>query len=286
MLAKYEKRKYINRESVWVGKYKNLHNISHWHLEHEIIACQYGSASVMVDNSLFSIVQGECIFCPGGSVHFINAEDDCILLICLFEEKLAKTISSEYKLAKPVFKDSYSTLNRLTYIYQELHHQLPFFEEKTACMISELVVDIFRNEPLEKATSNTNAALTKYKQLLNLIDESYDSLSFEDAASFMCLSEAYFSKYFKKQSGMTFSHYLNVVRIEKAVNFLKTDNSIKITDVMLKCGFNTIRSLNRTFKEITGYSPKQMPQGYTLYIRSLPTIQDDFDPTLNSSVLL
>jgi xylan 1,4-beta-xylosidase len=286
LLAKYEKRKYVSREHVWVGKYKNLHNISHWHMEHELIACQHGRADVMVNNDLFSIVQGQCIFCPSGSVHFINAEDDCILLVCLFEEKLDESITSEYTLSKPVFEDSYSALSRLTAIYEELHNQLPFFEEKTASMISELVADIFRNEPLEKASSNPSAALTRYKQLLNMIDKDYDSISFEDAARLMCLSEAYFSKYFKKQSGMTFSHYLNVVRIEKAVNFLKSDGSIKITDVMLKCGFNTIRNFNRTFKEITGFSPTHMPQGYTLYIRSLPTIQDDFDPTLKSSVLL
>jgi xylan 1,4-beta-xylosidase len=286
LLAKYEKRKYVSKECVWVGKYKNLHNISHWHLEHELIACQYGRANVMVNDRLFSIDQGQCIFCPSGSVHFINADNDSILLVCLFDEKLDKNITSEYELAMPLFEDRYLTLNRLTAIYEELHNQLPFFEEKTASMISELVADIFRSEPLEKASSNTNAALTRYKQLLNMIDKNFDSISFEDASSLMCLSEAYFSKYFKKQSGMTFSHYLNVVRIEKAVNFLKSDNSIKITDVMLKCGFNTIRNFNRTFKEITGFSPTHMPQGYTLYIRSLPTIQDDFDPTLKSSVLL
>ena len=286
MLARYEKRKYVSRECVWVGKYRNLHNISHWHLEHELIACQQGKADVMVGDRLFTISQGQCVFCPGGSVHFINAENDCILLVCLFEDKLNEHVTSEYMLARPVFKDSYSALSRLTDIYQELHHLLPFFEEKTACMISELLVDIFRSEPLEKACSNPGAALTKYKQLLNLIDESYDSISFEDAASFMCLSQAYFSKYFKKHSGMTFSHYLNVVRIEKAIKLIKSDNSIKATDLMLKCGFNTLRSFNRTFKEITGYSPMHMPEGYTLYTRSLPTIQDDFDPTLKSSVLL
>ena len=286
MLAKYEKRKYVRNERVWVGKYKNLHNIPHWHMENELIVCQYGKANIMIDNKLISIKQRQCIFCPSGSVHFIDSEDNCILLVCLFEEKLDETITSEYRLTSPVFDDNYSALQRLTDIYQELCHQPPFFEEKTAGMMSQLVVDIFRNEPLEQASSNPSAALTRYKQLLNFIDKSFDSISFKEAASFMCLSEAYFSKYFKKQSGMTFSHYLNIVKIEKAVNLLKEDNNMKITDVMLKCGFSTIRNFNRTFKEITGYSPKHIPQGYTLYIRSIPTIQEDFDPTLKSSVLL
>lgn len=286
MLAKYEKRKYVSKECVWVGRYKNLHNISHWHLEHELIVCQSGRADIMIDDKAFTIRQNQCIFCPGGSVHFINSNSDCILIVCLFEDKLNEDITSEYTLASPVFEDKYSAAERLEAIYEELHRQPPFFEKKTLYLVSDLVIDIFRNEPLKKYPPNPSSSLTKYKQLLNLIDENYDTISFKDAASFMCLSEAYFSKYFKKQSGMTFSRYLNVVKIEKAVNFLKADNNMKITDVMIKCGFNTIRNFNRTFKEITGYSPKHLPRGYTLYIRSLPTIQDNFDPTLKSSVLL
>jgi len=286
LLAKYEKRKYVSKECVWVGKYKNLQNISHWHLEHELIVCQSGKADIMIDDKAFTIIQGQCIFCSGGSVHFINSGSDSILLVCLSEDKLNEDITSEYTLASPVFDDKYSVAKRLEAIYEELHNKPLFYEKKTSYLVSELIVDIFRNEPLKKYSPNSSTALTKYKQLLNLIDENYDSISFKDAASFMCLSEAYFSKYFKKQSGMTFSQYLNVVKIEKAVNLLKTDNNIKMTDLMIKCGFNTIRNFNRTFKEITGYSPKRMPKGYNLYVRSLPTIQDNFDPTLKSSVLL
>ena len=32
MLAKFEKRAYAGSERVWVGKYRNLHNIAHWHM--------------------------------------------------------------------------------------------------------------------------------------------------------------------------------------------------------------------------------------------------------------
>ena len=42
MLAKFEKRAYVGSEKVWVGKYRNLQNISHWHMEHEMIVCMEG----------------------------------------------------------------------------------------------------------------------------------------------------------------------------------------------------------------------------------------------------
>ena len=44
MLAKFEKRAYVGSEKVWVGKYRNLLNISHWHMEHEMIVWMEGCA--------------------------------------------------------------------------------------------------------------------------------------------------------------------------------------------------------------------------------------------------
>lgn len=73
MLAKFEKRDYEGSEKVWVGKYRNLHNISHWHMENELICCQAGSADVMLDDRMFRISAGECIFCASGKVHYIDA---------------------------------------------------------------------------------------------------------------------------------------------------------------------------------------------------------------------
>ena len=148
------------------------------------------------------------------------------------------------------------------------------------------MADIFRGEPLNSADFKVSASTTHYKQLLNTIDRDYEFISFSDAAKFMNFSEAYFSNYFKHQSGMTFTQYLNIVKIEKAVSLLASEHNIKMTDVMSRCGFNTIRSFNRTFKQITSYSPKQIPSGYALNTRSVQTVQDTFNPTLNVSILL
>jgi len=286
MHAKYEKRTYVGSEHVWVGKYRNLHNISHWHLEHEIITCYQGHSQVMINDRLFELNAGECAFCPSGSVHYINSEENAILLVCIFDEKLVLGITSANRLASPIFADKYNVVGRLSEMLETLSSRPPFFAESTEAQTILLVTDLFRGEPLSSADFKVSASTTRYKQLLNTIDRDYEFISFSDAAKFMNFSEAYFSSYFKHQSGMTFTQYLNIVKIEKAVGLLASEHNIKMTDVMSRCGFNTIRSFNRTFKEITGYSPKQIPTGYALNTRSVQTVQDTFNPTLNVSILL
>lgn len=286
MLAKFEKRAYAGNEHVWVGKYRNLHNISHWHMEHELIACREGSAQVMLDDTMFNITQQQCIFCHSGCVHYISARPDSLLLVCLFNEKMYDPITSPFALENPVFEDRYGILPKLSEIRHELQNQPIFFECRTEAMIGEILVDVFRGEPLRRAQWQFSDVITRYKQLLNHIDLEYEHITYQNAVQFMNMSDAYFSRYFKRQAGMTFSQYLNVVRIEKAVQLLDSAPTMKITDVMLRCGFNTIRSFNRVFREVTGFTPTTLPPGYVLNTRSVPTIQGSFDPTLSDAELL
>lgn len=272
MLAKFEKRAYAGNEHVWVGKYRNLHNISHWHMEHELIACREGSAQVMLDDTMFNITQQQCIFCHSGCVHYISASPDSLLLVCLFNEKMYDPITSPFALENPVFEDRYGILPKLSEIRHELQNQPIFFECRTEAMIGEILVDVFRGEPLRKAQWQFSDVITRYKQLLNHIDLEYEHITYQNAVQFMNMSDAYFSRYFKRQAGMTFSQYLNVVRIEKAVQLLDSAPTMKITDVMLRCGFNTIRSFNRVFREVTGFTPTTLPPGYVLNTRSVPTV--------------
>lgn len=284
MLAKFEKRAYVGSEKVWVGKYHNLHNISHWHMENELVCCQFGSASVMLDDKIFYIKAGECIFCHSGMVHYIDADEKSTLLVCLFNEKLTSFVSQCVPVC-PVFKDDFQVSSRLLSIRKELKEMPLFFEKKTEIMICEIIVDIFRSIPLT-SVPRVDESMDRYRLLLNRIDSEYEFISFKDASKYMNFSETYFSKYFKRQAGMTFSQYLNVVRIEKAVEFLNLDPAVKISDLAMKCGFSTLRSFNREFVRIVGYTPRKLPPGYVLNTRSVPSAQSTFDPTMKTAILL
>lgn len=240
----------------------------------------------MLDDTMFNITQQQCIFCHSGRVHYISASPDSLLLVCLFNEKMYDPITSPFALENPVFEDRYGILPKLSEIRHELQNQPIFFECRTEAMIGEILVDVFRGEPLRKAQWQFSDVITRYKQLLNYIDLEYEHITYQNAVQFMNMSDAYFSRYFKRQAGMTFSQYLNVVRIEKAVQLLDSAPTMKITDVMLRCGFNTIRSFNRVFRAVTGFTPTTLPPGYVLNTRSVPTIQGSFDPTLSDAELL
>lgn len=92
-------------------------------------------------------------------------------------------------------------MNELNAEYQK--KQL-FYAEKMNALITSLLSDIFRGEELAIDARTAQPTHTHYKQLLVLLDQHCDEYSFEDAASFMNMSEAYFSRYFKRMTGLTF----------------------------------------------------------------------------------
>ena len=45
MLAKFERRAFTEGCKVWLGKYRSLHNIPHWHYEHELVCWMASSTA-------------------------------------------------------------------------------------------------------------------------------------------------------------------------------------------------------------------------------------------------
>ena len=144
----------------------------------------------------------------------------------------------------------------------------------------------FIEDKSNKKTHKQNL-LKAYQDLLEYIDENYAEVDFKKCAGFMHFTPQHFSKVFKEISGITFTDYLNYVRIEKATTLIQTTN-ISITAIADKCGFNNIRSFNRIFKKIVGATPTNIDSNYQLSVTLHPIMNTNipFDATISHSSLI
>ena len=81
-----------------------------------------------------------------------------------------------------------------------------------------------------------------------------DDLSRGTMAEMAGISRDYFSRIFKNVTGMNYSKWLNMIRIEKAAELL-TDEQRSLTEVAMLSGFQSIPSFNRVFREEKGMAP-------------------------------
>jgi AraC-like DNA-binding protein len=70
------------------------------------------------------------------------------------------------------------------------------------------------------------------------------------------LSSYYFSKLFKKELGINYIDYVNGKKIRHA-QLLLQDNSWSIDSIAQSLGFTQISYFSKTFKKVTGVSPRQ-----------------------------
>lgn len=285
MLAKHEVWRYSGAERVWAGKYKNSHNLLHWHYDCELVYVESGSIDVFCDKKLHSLEASDALFIGSGEVHYMHAKPGTILVVVIFDHNLVKSIIGNMQLKNPKLSGSYGIPEIYKRIKNELSGKDAFYEAAVKNEVVSLMIKICRNEELV-SKPDSGGAIHSFKKLFAEISEKHEFFTFEDAASFMGMSSAYFSRLFHQISGMTFSQYLNYVKTEKAVQLLQSDDSLSITDVAMKCGFATIRNFNRIFKDLTGYQPKRLPENFTFDEKFVSITEDSFDPTLRDCVLI
>lgn len=70
-------------------------------------------------------------------------------------------------------------------------------------------------------------------------------------------SEAYFARSFRDAFGIPPHRYLLTRRVERAAALLR-DTSLPILEIALQTGWNSLGTFGRTFRDVTGESPKQL----------------------------
>lgn len=68
------------------------------------------------------------------------------------------------------------------------------------------------------------------------------------------LNSSYLSRMFKQKMGISLTSYINILKVDYSKNLLQ-NSSMKMTDIAFESGFDTQRSFNRVFKEVTSMSP-------------------------------
>lgn len=286
MIAKQEIWKYQDKVKVWVGKYKNSHNLLHWHYDCELLYVEKGSIDIFCGKKNHRLTGGELLYVDSGQVHYMKARDpETVLIVIIFNYDILRPYMGDLRLKSPKLKGSYP----IPQIYREIRDILlkkpPFFAGEAAGKIIAMMASIYRNEELAPRDA-TDKTAERLMELLEAISDNCDEYDFQRSVSFMNMSEAYFSRYFKESTGISFSSYLNYVRTEKAVALLKSGEDLTVTEIAERCGFGTIRNFNRIFKGLTGHSPSSLPDDYVMSDKFVYPSDSTFTPTLHDCELI
>jgi two-component system, response regulator YesN len=90
-----------------------------------------------------------------------------------------------------------------------------------------------------------------------------EELTLKQMADYSNLSASYFGVLFKQYSGKSFVNYVNQIRIEKALEYLRNSDK-KIYEIAEEVGFASLPYFNRVFKHVWNVTPNEYRKGLGL----------------------
>lgn len=97
----------------------------------------------------------------------------------------------------------------------------------------------------------------RLRHIFNFVREHFKrQITLDEIAEKSSLTPPSFARYFKKNTGKTFTQFVNEYRLVHAIKLLAEKPS-SITDICFESGFNNFSHFNKLFKEYTGKSPSE-----------------------------
>lgn len=249
----------------------------HWHDEIEIIYMIEGGVKVGVNNNMYNLQEGNILIISSGDIHYFLPEyNKSNRVVIQFNLSIFDNLTSgmeERQKIRPFFHRSkrlssfweaavkYDMEKQIKELIREYSERKEGYKLALKARLYDLVVLLLRKVPMETLTleeeSKQRDILNRLENVFRFVENNYSSdISLEDAAREAGFSIYHFARFFKQNTGITFGQYLSNFRITKA-EWMLMNNDYSITETAFKCGFNSVKTFNRVFKELKNYSPSE-----------------------------
>ncbi|MGN0388755.1 MAG: helix-turn-helix domain-containing protein [Suilimivivens sp.] len=264
------------RRNFFPGKIIFTGMTMHWHSDVEFVYIKKGSTFYQFAGRIIKLKEGEGIFINARQLHMITAGDedcelDCVIfqpmMLCSskhIEKKFVYPIIANPSVPYVILHESVTwereVLTRLTNLY-ELSCQRDCELEMMAvvCDIWKLLYDnLPRNVSKNK---QYDGGLEIMKRMILYIQEHYkERINLGQLCREGGVSRTACTKLFQKYVNVTPIDYVRHYRIAKSIELLQgTDKTI--TEIAYETGFSGTSFYAKTFKKITGITPRQLRKG-------------------------
>jgi AraC-like DNA-binding protein len=125
-----------------------------------------------------------------------------------------------------------------------------FVERLLSLLPAEYTVTVERND--RNAASNAS-----FEEIRRYLEDHYQETTLYDLIEKFGYDMNYFNRLIKNHTGMTYSHFLQNIRLEKAEMLLKT-TGFTIEEIARKGGYENLTYFYKIFQEKFSLSPKDL----------------------------
>lgn len=249
----------------------------HWHDFYELQYIQSGHATHIVNGVSHEMGPGDVALLSPVDFHGyenVSAEDPLKLISVKFSDLLLpQNIRNDiYEQVRPMVSHAERAEMNFLRLHEEYFGDGYARGDYIAAGITQICIMLLRDVS-SRSTPEDRVRRTPIQQAVLYVRSHYrKSITVEDVANIVHLTPNYFSEYFKKQTGVKFSSYVQKLRLEFAVGLL-TMSDISVKQVAEESGFNSAAYFSNAFKDCFGVSPEQFRRSSRRSISAVESIE-------------
>lgn len=258
----------------------SLRNYFYWHYhpEYELIFIEGLTGIRHVGQHVSSFMESDLVFI-GSNIPHLNFDyglmtDYRQIVVQLKDNFLKDTLlgTAEFTAIQQLFKKaeyglafSGETKKRAAEILKGIQELTSFERLIKLLEIFNLLAQSDEYEQLNKEDTSVKLFLNDKLRMGNIysyIHENYhEKTDVNEVAAKIGLSTAAFCRYFKRQTNMTFTEFVNQYRINQAKTLLLQD--INVSEACYRVGFHSLSYFNKLFKKMTGQGPLKFKKQFS-----------------------
>ncbi|WP_188618577.1 AraC family transcriptional regulator [Cloacibacterium rupense] len=249
----------------------------HFHSQYELMFVKEGFGQCFVGDTIHQFSDGDLILFGNNLPHYMNSDDsykkkDSKLrvkgTIIQFEKDFMSYSINNYPqflqiknlleisgrgvlYTKENSEKIIETLQKLPEMegLQQVTNLLTILQELATCKKKTILATPHFYKSFPKLGDN------RIEKIISYININYTrNISLVEIASLAAMNASSFCRYFKEQTGKTFTEYIMDMRIGYACKLL-TLGEKSINQISIECGFESITHFNRMFKRHTKFTP-------------------------------
>ncbi|MGL6057012.1 MAG: AraC family transcriptional regulator [Culicoidibacterales bacterium] len=260
----------------------------HWHDEMELLYVQSGQAVCQIDLETYPIQTGDFLMIKSGQLHSITPKTtDFVSDACVFQLSFLKSATHdvcELEYIAPLIRADTAYRTHLTAqdrghlevtaVFKNLiltyEQKQPAYELEIKSLFYQFLMLLYRYNLLETKQEIPKVRQQKIqtmKQVLHYIEVNYPyPLQVMDLAKIANYSEFHFLRFFRQETGMRCTEYINNLRLEHAFKQLIA-TELSITEVAGNHGFENVSYFIKKFKQKYGQTPSKYRQTQSQKVR-------------------
>ena len=226
--------------------------------QHDFYEFEYitdGEGIHTVNDKSYEIKKGDLIFITPMDFHGFKTKNLKPVTCHFYAKDLSPEISEMLsKLGACVIKNADNKIvEKFEYLLKIFEADGNYAELQLKNLTELIIIELFENKAEIKHSAPLNDNISQAIGYININFKS--EITLDTISKKFHISPSYFSREFKKRTGVCFNTYLADKRFTYAKKLLKNGN--RVIDACLESGFGCVRNFTKRFKKLYGITPTE-----------------------------